>query len=371
VTDSAMPAKFTRITLIAPGCFSSLADPSESESRGEPVRDATELNDAMVLQTANHSYEQSLAAAFNQPIPALGALPVAQYRFLFDTDKKAPPHCVCTELIHLQADKDNARLLPMQALDVTDDEAEQLVEALNQLIIEDGLEVLRTSSHHYYLTGMSAAALDTWPAHAVANGKIANYLPRQAEAGDWRRLMTEVQMLFHDHPVNTARANAHQLPINGMWFWGGAQPLNPLPKDNIELISADAYTNGFAKTMGITPTNPGDVDWANLESQATEELIIVELTVYEAWLRGDHAALRQAKQDLHDQWITPAQNAVASGLCNEFVLDGCEGQAIAEKRKQPTGHSFRKRFSIAKLLEHTKRLASNAQNQTNKSDSNS
>jgi len=150
----------TQISLIAPGCFSTLANTSESDSLRDPVESVPEPNDSSVIASSVRAYEQALAKFLHQPIPELGALPVAQHRYLFDTGKKAP---------------------------------------------HDGLEVLRTTPNNYYLTGMPASELDTWPTHAVANGKIADYLPRKTAAGDWRRLMTEVQMLFHAHPVNIAR----------------------------------------------------------------------------------------------------------------------------------------------------------------------
>jgi len=362
-----MPLNSARITLIAPGCFSSLAHADAPESRSAPADSVPELNDSSVMKSSSRSYEQALAVVLNQPIPELGALPVAQYRFLFDTDKKAPPHCVCAELIHLQADKDNARLLPMQSLNVTDDEANQLIEALNNLIRDDGLELIRTKNNHYYLTGMPANELDTWPAHAVANGKIADYLPRKSEAGDWRRLMTEAQMLFHAHPVNVVRANANQLPINGIWFWGGMQAPAPALTDSVVLVATDAFTCGMAKTVNVIAQHPDDFDWTQWQS----DVIVVDLSVYEAWLRGDHAALQKAKQVLHEQWVMPAQKAVANGVCGEFMLDGCEGQAILEKAKQAAPGRFWQRFSVRKWFDRSKMPIPATQKRKSKSDSNS
>jgi len=346
MTDSAMHLNSTQISLIAPGCFSTLANANESDSLRHPVESVPELNDSSVIASSTHAYEQALAKYLHQPIPELGALPVAHHRYQFDTDKKAPPHCVCAELIHLQADKDNARLVPMQALDVTDDESDQLVEALNELIRHDGLAVLRTTPNHYYLTGMPASELDTWPTHAVANGKIADYLPRKSAAGDWRRLMTEVQMLFHAHPVNLARAARQQLPVNGMWFWGGSLPSIHSPVENVDLYTTDAYACGLANAINIESKPLHNFDWSNLAT----EVVVVELGVYTAWLRGDYAAFQTAKHALQERWVTPAQHAVANGSCNRFVLDGCEGQAIVEKPKTNLEPRFWKRFSISKLF---------------------
>jgi len=98
--------------------------------------------------------------------------------------------------------------------------------------------------------------------------------------------------------------------------------------------------------MNIEPKPLHNFDWSNLAG----EVVVVELGVYTAWLRGDYAAFQTAKQALHEDWITPAQQAVANGLCNRFVLDGCEGQAIVEKPKTIAEPRFWKRFSIGKLF---------------------
>ena len=57
------------------------------------------------------------------------------------------------------------------------------------------------------------------PEFAAANPH-AEILPRGRDAGALRRLMTEMQMLLHEHPVNTQR-QARGLPaINAIWIHG-------------------------------------------------------------------------------------------------------------------------------------------------------
>ena len=103
---------------------------------------------------------------------------------------------------------------------------------------------------------MPATKHDTWPAHTVANGKIADYLPRDAEAGDWRRLMTEVQMLFHAHSVNIERANQQKLPINAMWFFAKRLRRDAGTTDASATISATRTTFIPAPTPSGSPPMP-------------------------------------------------------------------------------------------------------------------
>lgn len=359
VTTVRMPTNPLHVTLLAPGCFSMVtqieADGSEPPSSSAPA----DLNDAAVRATGTQAYEQALAAALRQPVPDMGALPVALYQFPIDAQTAVPEHCVCAELIHLQADKDNARLVPESALAISSDESQQLLDALNKLINADGLEVQRTAGGRCYLTGMPATGLDSWPAHAVANGKIANSLPRQAEAGDWRRFLTEVQMLFHSHPVNEVRAERGLLPINGMWFWGGNQSVQIEPMTDIALVANDVYAKGLSATLNLDIENAASSTWSELEQRYGQnsninEIVIVDQAAYDAWLCGDHAALSIAKQQLHERWITPIQQAVFDGIVAEFVLDGCEGQAIVERQSNRSttnsvGAGLLKKFSLKRF----------------------
>lgn len=349
-----MHANRLNVTLLAPGCFSMVAQTEglglESSQSATPV----DLNNAMARATGTQAYEQALAAALKQPIPDMGELPVALYQFPVDAQVAVPEHCVCAELIHLQADKDNARLVPESALAISDDESQQLLDAVNELVNPDGLNLQRTVNGRCYLTGMPATGLDAWPAHAIANGKIANSLPRQAEAGEWRRFLTEVQMLFHAHPVNDARAQQGLLPINAMWFWGANQTVQHEPVSNIALIAKDSYALGLGAALGLECDTQESNTWSDLakhyrEDSPIKEIVITDHTTYDAWLRGDQAALSLAKQRLHDQWITPIQQAVSDGVVAEFVLDGCEGQAIVERQLSLEKFSL-KRWVVKKLF---------------------
>jgi len=340
-----MPPHSPRITLLAPGCFTEIAAAENGVSDPSDTALAPDINDSVAVATKTQAYEQALAAALHQPIPDMGALPIAQFQFPVTSVEPMPEHCVCAELIHLHADRDNARLIPEAALSINEDEFAQLLDSLNALISPDGLNVHRNSGGPCYLTGMPAAALDTWPAHAVANGKIANFLPRHSDAGDWRRLLTEVQMLFHTHPVNAKRSALGQQPVNAMWFWGGSRNTQLLPVTNMVLVADDAYACGLGAALNLNTRSLASSAWTQLvqeylQNMTTEDLItnglvVVDLCAYAAWLSGDQSALYEAKQRLQEQWIVPMQSAVADGLVCEFILDGCEGQAIVERQASP------------------------------------
>ncbi|WED44315.1 hypothetical protein [Legionella cardiaca] len=65
----------------------------------------------------------------------------------------------------------------------------------------------------------------------------------------WQRLITELQMFLSSHPLNIKRQ--HQLPINGLWFWGEGEFK---PKSNKKLITDDEVLLGLIpKIAQISP----------------------------------------------------------------------------------------------------------------------
>lgn len=65
---------------------------------------------------------------------------------------------------------------------------------------------------------------------AAAANELERVMPRGADSGMLRRLMTELQMLLHEHPVNQARARLGLPAINSVWLWGvGSAAVPPAP----------------------------------------------------------------------------------------------------------------------------------------------
>lgn len=62
-------------------------------------------------------------------------------------------------------------------------------------------------------------AITTAPEHAF-RGPLKQSLPAGEHGAELRRLMTEIQMLLHEHPVNQARERAGLPAINAVWLWG-------------------------------------------------------------------------------------------------------------------------------------------------------
>jgi hypothetical protein len=79
-------------------------------------------------------------------------------------------------------------------------------------------------------------------------------MPRGPSARTWRRLANELQMLWHEHPVNLGR-QARGLPvINGLWFEGRTLKPRARPFDGI--ISQDASLLGLGRAADAHVVRP-------------------------------------------------------------------------------------------------------------------
>src|SRR5690606_6966891 len=73
----------------------------------------------------------------------------------------------------------------------------------------------------------------------VVGSDVAGALPSGAEAARWRRALTEVQMLLHEHPVNQRREARGELAVNSVWLWGGGRR-PPVPGLHFTHVAGDS-----------------------------------------------------------------------------------------------------------------------------------
>jgi hypothetical protein len=61
----------------------------------------------------------------------------------------------------------------------------------------------------------------------MAEMRLSDWWPQEDSLREWRRLLNEIQMVWHEHPVNIARAERGEVPINSLWLFGGAKGWSP------------------------------------------------------------------------------------------------------------------------------------------------
>ncbi len=172
---------------------------------------------------------------------------------------------VCLELVHLHATRDHLVLMDPSLLKITAEE-----ELALRTSVADTLEqFLGPAGEFYpyrwiYPAGEFSDLLMHSP--SLASGlNIDIWMPKdthtQGLAKKWRRLQNEIQMIWHDHPVNQARLERGELSVNSVWLYGCGSTTeiaqHPLLKD-VHRIFSD-HLLGSSLDLRITPLSLHDV----------------------------------------------------------------------------------------------------------------
>ena len=125
------------------------------------------------------------------------------------------------EPVHLVAGLNDLSAMQLRGSSrATHEEHEALTATLNEHLRFDNYELQPNNQSGWLLR--STRELDATtiaPEHAFGE-PLEHSLPTGPQGAELRRLMTEIQMLLHEHPVNRARARGGLPAINAVWLWG-------------------------------------------------------------------------------------------------------------------------------------------------------
>ena len=268
-------------------------------------------------------------------------VPVAALTYRSDTGEAATGYIMRADPVHLRADQSSLRLFDADTFPVTQEEADELVAAFNSFYAGRGLQLLASCPRRWYLSLATTPGITTAALSEVSGQDINAYLPQGAEAADWRRLLNEVQMLLHDHPVNTAREQRGEPAINSLWFWGGGLSTGSL-QSRVAMIATDHPT-----ALGLalqSATSRVDVPAAvqELFPLAVDGVtLVLNDALASATRYGDVEHWLEALRSLEKHWFVPLLAALRQGDLNSLEIDPCNGMRfMVNKHRQ---HCFWKR----------------------------
>jgi hypothetical protein len=206
---------------------------------------------------------------------------------------------------HWAVGSDHIALRDPDALQLSDQESQNLLAAMQPYFTEDGLAVqwesaLCWSARGDLLQDLPCASLDR-----VIGRRIDDWLPRTAAARPIRRLQQEMQMLLYTHPVNEDREQRGLLPVNSFWVDGaGALPVGWMASGKAE-VHLDERLRG--------PTLQGDIAawslaWQQLDSEALPPLLqaLEAGRAVQVTLAGERAAAAFGPPSGGEQGLTRA-----------------------------------------------------------------
>ncbi|PUE08349.1 hypothetical protein [Limnohabitans sp. T6-20] len=132
---------------------------------------------------------------------------------------------------HWQVGMDQVVMADPAHLHLSDEESQQLLQAMQPFLIEDGLQVTWHSALLWHAQGALLAELSCASLDRVIGQNVKAWMPDSPTARPLQRLQSEMQMLLYNHPVNNARDARRQIAVNSFWLHGaGSLPVGTQPK---------------------------------------------------------------------------------------------------------------------------------------------
>jgi hypothetical protein len=242
-----------RIVFVAPQMALSVA-PESAASALRRAAFQTEPGSDWVSWLANHLGIKRLPAA------ALAALPGEASTSVEPRGGKAAKprvggqgaQLLITEPAHLAVRNDGLVYMPIAPSGLTTNDASALVATLNHHFASEGLRFCVLSPLRWLVIANSPIDAQFVPGPLMPGASVFENLPVGADAKRFRRVMTEAQMLLHDHPVNQSRETRREPVVNSIWLWGeGALPTPPLGR-YAHVVGDDPIAAGVALWMGAS-----------------------------------------------------------------------------------------------------------------------
>ncbi|MDQ2068309.1 hypothetical protein [Natronospira bacteriovora] len=250
-----------------------------------------------------------------------GAWPQAALALLGEGGQPGDAYLLRVDPVHLQADQDHLLLWDSATIDLTESESRDLVAAFNAHFGDDGLSLERMSPDRWYLRLPDALEVETRSPLEVSGRNLFHFMPSGPDRSRLEQLINETQMLFHDHPVNHARREAGQMPVSGIWPWGGgrlSQAVTPPPWSRV--MADDPIFRGLAIHHGLKQAPlPADADeWAKEPIQGQDFLHLEQGGL--AARMGDEPAWLAALEALERDWFQPLSRLLLRGQLKQLRL---------------------------------------------------
>ena len=302
------------LQIILPGLFDL---PLEELEAGFVRDELPALNRILGRAAARENSDFTIDAIIRNAMdiaPGVAGLPVAQ---AFAADEEASPgRLILAEAVHLRADMHDALVVPISKTEEDLDQINIIINDLNDLFNVD-YHCEAVGEGVYLLRFNDFDAPTHYPQVLSVLGKPVNpYIEQSRQVLPWYRLLNEIQMFMHQHPVNAERMQAGRLPINSLWFWGaGAAPrVDP----ELRWFCDDALLSRFASGLGLQVESCSGLD----NSDAFDKGLVIDLRLLQ-WLKaGLEGGLDEILLDIERGLLASAMEKYDKGSLTLFIRAG-------------------------------------------------
>ncbi len=257
---------------------------------------------------------------------------------------------------YVQPDINGARLRACgDMLALTEADSAALLPALKPLFGDVGFPIDAPTPSHWYLRVPRESKLPafTEPGDALGDD-LFEHLAEGVDGRRWRVLLSEAQVVLHNHPRNAQRIAQGKMPVNSLWFWGGGVLPDAVQTSHNAVYSSEetmcALANAAKETQSssrrtpgpsfdIRPSQPGPGVRRDDGLEIAQGLSIGFRSLPSQYpgTSGDVLFDLRAERDLarlqHD-WLQPALLAMQRGELRVLHIDFADGAVFEIERSQ-------------------------------------
>ena len=242
-------------------------------------------------------------------------------------------HGLCADPVYVHLLRKNALLNTLPAQTLTLEEAQTFATVLTQHFAPDEPDFVQvevsTPQRWYIRTARADHTCFEFPDDQLGS-PLRPLSVHGDKARQWQRFISEVQMLLHNHPLNTQRLARGEMPVNSLWLWGGgeAAPVPPtMPA--AQVMAEDVLTRGLTAAAGGI-AQPLSID------NVTRNTLIVLDPLRQPMLQRDNNAWLAALQQLEQQWFQPLLTRLHRGHWRSLRISapGDGGMAVLDIRRR-------------------------------------
>ena len=176
---------------------------------------------------------------------------LARYCFFHDTGQLPQGGCARLDPVEVGVGPRGLFLRSASMPDLQREEADALILELDHLMTEFGWHLEASVPSRWYVLTREPLRAGLGPPIIAEGENLMERLAGNELAKDWAKLLNEIQILLHQHPVNLKREQAGKAQANCLWPWGGGTDHSLDGARKVAFYSdGDPVLGGIAKVLG-------------------------------------------------------------------------------------------------------------------------
>lgn len=245
---------------------------------------------------------------------------------------------------HIEIARSHLSLHDLRKLQLQESDARVLFDAARPLFEELGHTLLYGDAQTWFLRATGWNDLETSTPDVVLGMNLGDAMPSGDEARAFRRLQNEVQMLWFEHPVNTARAARGLPPVNAIWPWGAGG--ESTASRQLAVCAGPAWLEAMAdQVLDEVPNDSGAI------ISTSDDPLLVCGALTGPGLAGEWSAWLDAMHQLESGLFAPTLALLQAGKVISVRLVLSHRTALVEATTTPMAlRKFWRRITLDHLL---------------------